>query len=32
MPVAAGAAFGAVFLIWLIAMLTRKIGEPAKLI
>jgi len=32
MPVAAGAAFGAVFLIWLIAMLTHKIGEPAKLI
>jgi hypothetical protein len=32
MPVAAGVAFGAVFLIWLIAMLTHKIGEPAKLI
>lgn len=32
MPVAAGVAFGAVFLIWLIAMLTHKIGEPVKLI
>lgn len=32
MPVAAGVAFGAVFLIWLVAMLTHKIGEPAKLI
>ena len=32
MPVAAGVAFGAVFLIWLIAMLTHKIGEPAELI
>jgi hypothetical protein len=32
MPVAAGVAFGAVFLIWLIAMLTHKIGEPANLI
>jgi hypothetical protein len=32
MPVAAGVAFGTVFLIWLIAMLTHKIGEPAKLI
>jgi len=30
MPVAAGVAFGAVFLIWLIAMLTHKIGEPAQ--
>jgi hypothetical protein len=32
MPVAAGIAFGAMFLIWLIAMLTHKIGEPAELI
>ena len=32
MPVAAGIAFGVVFLIWLIAMVTHKIGEPAKLI
>ncbi len=32
MPVAAGVAFVAVFLIWLIAMRTQKIGEPAKLI
>jgi hypothetical protein len=32
MPVTAGVAFGAVFLIWLIAMLTHKIGEPVKLI
>jgi hypothetical protein len=32
MPVAAGVAFGAVFLIWLVAMLTHKIGEPVKLI
>jgi hypothetical protein len=32
MPAAAGVAFGAVFLIWLLAMLTHKIGEPAKLI
>jgi hypothetical protein len=32
MPVAAGGAFGTVFLIWLIAMLTHKIGEPVKLI
>ena len=30
MPVAAGVAFGAMFLIWLIAMLTHKIGEPAQ--
>jgi hypothetical protein len=30
MPVTAGVAFGAVFLIWLIAMLTHKIGEPAQ--
>ena len=30
MPVAAGVAFGAVFLIWLIAMLTHKIGKPAQ--
>jgi hypothetical protein len=30
MPVAAGVAFGAVFLIWLIAMLTHKIGEPGQ--
>ncbi len=30
MPVAAGVAFGALFLLWLIAMLTHKIGEPAK--
>jgi hypothetical protein len=30
MPVAAGIAFGAVFLIWLIAMLTHKIGEPEQ--
>jgi hypothetical protein len=30
MPVTAGVAFGAVFLIWHIAMLTHKIGEPAQ--
>ena len=32
MPVAAGGACGAVFLTWFIALLTHKIGEPAKLI
>jgi hypothetical protein len=30
MPVAAGVAFGAMFLIWLIAMLTHKIGDPSQ--
>jgi hypothetical protein len=30
MPVAAGLAFGALFLVWLIAMRPRKTGEPAQ--
>lgn len=32
MPVIAGVAFATMFLIWLIAMLTHKIGEPEKLV
>jgi hypothetical protein len=30
MPVAAGLAFGALFVVWLIAMRPRKTGEPAQ--
>ena len=30
MPVAAGLAFGALFLVWLIAMRPHKTGEPAQ--
>jgi hypothetical protein len=30
MPVAAGLAFGALFLVWLVAMRPRKTGEPAQ--
>jgi hypothetical protein len=30
MPIAAGIAFAALFLVWLIAMRTHKIGEPAQ--
>jgi hypothetical protein len=30
MPVAAGIAFGALFLVWFIALRTRKIGAPEQ--
>jgi hypothetical protein len=30
MPVVAGLAFGALFLVWLIAMRPRKTGQPAQ--
>jgi hypothetical protein len=30
MPVAAGVAFGVLFLFWLVAMCTHKIGPPAQ--